>query len=123
MTADLVRTVEREIDARRHHLIALCAGLVATPSMSPPGETVETAKVVRAFLEGEGLVCETVACDPRAPNLIAKIGTGDRGRHVVFNAHMDTMQPGDQSRWTVPILELTRRNGRLYGLGMGNMKG
>jgi succinyl-diaminopimelate desuccinylase len=36
---------------------------------------------------------------------------------------MDTMQPGDQSRWSVPILKLTRKDGRLYGLGMGNMKG
>jgi succinyl-diaminopimelate desuccinylase len=36
---------------------------------------------------------------------------------------MDTMQPGDESRWTVPILQLTRKDGRLYGLGMGNMKG
>ena len=123
MTADLAQTVEREIDARRHDLIELCGRLVATPSMNPPGETVETAKVVRAFLEGNGLVCETVACDPRAPNLIATNGTGDRGRHVVFNAHMDTMQAGDETRWTVPPLELTRRDGRLYGLGMGNMKG
>jgi succinyl-diaminopimelate desuccinylase len=36
---------------------------------------------------------------------------------------MDTMEAGDESAWTVPILRLTRRDGRLYGLGMGNMKG
>jgi succinyl-diaminopimelate desuccinylase len=123
VSTPLTDTVEREIDGRREELIGLCACLVATPSMSPPGETVETAKVVRAFLAGNGLECETVACDPKAPNLVAHVGTPGRGRHVVFNAHMDTMQPGDASRWTVPVLELTRRQSRLYGLGMGNMKG
>lgn len=123
MSEDLADTVEREIEARREELIGLCARLVATPSMSPPGETAETAKVVRAYLEGHGLACETVACDPMAPNLVSHIGTPGKGKHVVFNAHMDTMQAGDESKWHVPILELTRKDGRLYGLGMGNMKG
>jgi succinyl-diaminopimelate desuccinylase len=36
---------------------------------------------------------------------------------------MDTMQAGDESKWSVPILKMTRKVGRLYGLGMGNMKG
>jgi succinyl-diaminopimelate desuccinylase len=36
---------------------------------------------------------------------------------------MDTMEPGDVTAWTVPPLELTRQDRRLYGLGMGNMKG
>ena len=60
--------------------------------------------------------------DPDAPNLVGHVGE-KRGRHVVFNAHMDTMQPGDESRWSVPALKLTRKDGRLYGLRMGNMKG
>ena len=36
---------------------------------------------------------------------------------------MDTMEASDASAWTVPIMQLTRRDNRLYGLGMGNMKG
>ncbi len=49
--------------------------------------------------------------------------TAGKGKHVVFNAHMDTMQAGDESAWSVPTLSLTRKDGRLYGLGMGNLKG
>jgi len=41
----------------------------------------------------------------------------------VLNVHLDTMPPGLQDDWTVPIWQLTRTGGRLYGLGMGNMKG
>ena len=36
---------------------------------------------------------------------------------------MDTMEAGDENAWSVPVMRVTRRDGRLYGLGMGNMKG
>ena len=80
------------------------------------------AQIVERFLNAGAIQTEVVAGDPEAPNLIGHVCKG-RGRHVVFNAHMDTMQPGDESRWSVPVLKLTRKDGRLYGLGMGNMKG
>ncbi len=114
--------LDHEIDIERELLIELCARLVAAPSASPPGRTVEVAQIVEEFLNKAGIETERIAQEADAPNLIGHVGEG-RGRHVVFNAHMDTMQPGDESRWTVPTLQLTRRDGRLYGLGMGNMKG
>ena len=55
--------------------------------------------------------------------MVGRVEGGGGGRHIVFNAHMDTMEAGDESAWTVPVMRLTRRDGRLYGLGMGNMKG
>lgn len=114
--------IDAEISAERDNLIAFCGRLVREPSESPPGATLGVAKVVQAYLGEHGVASEVVACDPNAPNLVAHLGEG-AGRHVVYNAHMDTMRPGDESRWSVPILELTRKDGRLYGLGMGNMKG
>jgi len=114
--------LDSEIDAEREVLFDLCASLVAAPSASPPGRTVEVAHIVEEFLNRGGITTERVALDPDAPNLVGHVGE-KRGRHVVFNAHMDTMQPGDESRWSVPALKLTRKDGRLYGLGMGNMKG
>jgi succinyl-diaminopimelate desuccinylase len=114
--------LDQQIDSERELLIDLCARLVSAPSASPPGRTVEVAQIVEEFLNKAGIETERVAQEADAPNLVGHVGEG-RGRHVVFNAHMDTMQPGDESRWTVPILQLTRKDGRLYGLGMGNMKG
>jgi succinyl-diaminopimelate desuccinylase len=122
VTAEFLAGIDREIVAERETLVDLCARLVAAPSASPPGRTVEVAGIVQDFLNRGGIATDVVAEDPDAPNLVGHVGEG-RGRHVVFNAHMDTMQPGDESRWTVPRYELTRKDGRLYGLGMGNMKG
>ncbi len=74
-------------------------------------------------MSSHGIAHETVKADDEAPNVVAGIQGGAGGRHVVFNAHMDTMEAGDELAWSVPIMRLTRRDGRLYGLGMGNMKG
>lgn len=121
-TPQFLADIDREIEAERETLVDLCGRLVAAPSASPPGRTVEVARIVEDVLNRGGIATEVVAEDSEAPNIVAHVGKGG-GRHVVFNAHMDTMQPGDETRWTVPRYELTRKDGRLYGLGMGNMKG
>ncbi|MBV9066961.1 MAG: M20/M25/M40 family metallo-hydrolase [Methylobacteriaceae bacterium] len=118
----LLQEIDAEILAAREQLVELCGRLVAAPSESPPGRTVEVAKIVEAFLNANAIATDIVAGDPEAPNIVGRVNEKE-GRHVVFNAHMDTMWPGDESKWSVPILQLTRRDGRLYGLGMGNMKG
>jgi len=119
----LAEIVCRDIDAAREELIELCGRLVAATSVNPPGRTADVAEVVRAYLSGHGIAAETIAADDEAPNVVGRIDGSAGGRHIVFNAHMDTMEAGDEAAWTVPILRLTRRHGHLYGLGMGNMKG
>jgi succinyl-diaminopimelate desuccinylase len=123
MPSSLADTVCRDIDAAREELIELCGQLVAASSVNPPGRTVEVAEAVRAYLSSHGIATERVTADDDAPNIIGRVEAGADGRHVVFNAHMDTMEAGDEAAWTVPIMRLSRRDGRLYGLGMGNMKG
>ncbi|MBS0394755.1 MAG: M20/M25/M40 family metallo-hydrolase, partial [Proteobacteria bacterium] len=123
MTASLIPTICADIDANREALIALCAKLVAARSVNPPGDTTGVAKIVDDYLAAGGIATERVAVDPSTPNLVGIVAGSAPGRHVLFNAHMDTMEPGRESDWTVPIFELTRRDGRLYGLGLGNMKG
>jgi succinyl-diaminopimelate desuccinylase len=112
-----------DIEAARSELVDLCGRLVAAPSVNPPGRTAEVAAVVQAYLSGHGLATETVKADDDAPNVVGQVDGDSSGRHVVFNAHMDTMEAGDGSDWSVPIFELSKAEGRLYGLGMGNMKG
>ena len=117
------RNLDLDIDAHRESLIRFCGQLVAEESVNPPGQTVGVADAVQRYLTEHGLGAERVAMDEAAPNVVCTLEAPRAGAHVVFNAHMDTMLPGDESAWSVPILEMTRRDGRLYGLGMGNMKG
>jgi succinyl-diaminopimelate desuccinylase len=121
--ASLCETIDRDIDAERDSLIRLCAELVGAVSINPPGRTAEMAAVVKAWLDARGVPAEIVAADAEAPNVVGSVACAGPGRHVVFNAHMDTMEPGDISAWSAPPFELTRRDARLFGLGMGNMKG
>jgi len=111
------------VDAREGELVALCADLVAARSVNPPGDTRAAAAVVGRFLAGNGLVSETLAARPEMPNVVASVDGAGPGPHLVLNVHLDTMEPGDEAAWTVPPWRLTERDGRLYGLGMGNMKG
>jgi succinyl-diaminopimelate desuccinylase len=121
--AKLVASIDAEIEAEAGAIVDLCAQLVAAPSANPPGNTAEVARVVAGFLGDADIPIEVVAEDEAAPNIVGRVDGKASGQHVVFNAHMDTMQPGDISAWTKPVHELTCQDGRLYGLGMGNMKG
>lgn len=109
---------------RETELLDLCRDLVAARSENPPGCTVEAALVVECFLARYGVACERVARDLAKPNLVATVeGGGGAGPHLVLNGHLDTLHPGEGAGWTVPPFAPTERNGRLFGLGMGNMKG
>ena len=112
-----------EVAAEREELVALCARLVAAPSANPPGDTRRVADVVAGFLRDRGLASELVAAVPEMPSVLATVRGTRPGPHLVLNVHLDTMPPGDEALWSVPRYALTRDGGRLYGLGMGNMKG
>jgi succinyl-diaminopimelate desuccinylase len=121
--ADLADLIDSEIDAAKGGLIGLCAALVAADSTNPPGNTAGVAAAVAAWLDEAGAPVERVDASDQKPNIVSRVQGASPGRHVVFNAHMDTMEAGDEALWSCPPLALTRRDGRLFGLGMGNMKG
>ena len=112
-----------DVTARTEEIVALCADLVAAPSVNPPGDTREVADVVTRALADRGLTGRSEHVDPLMPSVLTDLDSGRPGPHLILNVHLDTMPPGDETAWSVPVWELTRRDGRLYGLGMGNMKG
>lgn len=71
-----------------------------------------------------GFTCEIMPCSDAANdnkcNLLATFGSGPGG--LVLAGHTDTV-PMDAALWTVDPLRLTERNGKLYGLGVTDMKG
>lgn len=121
--AVLTDQVLGRVQQQREQIVQLCADLVAAPSVNPIGDTRQVAAVVREALSARGITTRTEHTDPTMPNLLTTLDSGRPGPHLILNVHLDTMPPGDESQWTVPVWQLTRAAGRLYGLGMGNMKG
>jgi succinyl-diaminopimelate desuccinylase len=114
---------QQTVETRREDIVSLCADLVAARSVNPDGDTRDAASVVAAALQRFGIQARLERTVPTMPSVLAELDSGRPGRHLVLNVHLDTMPPGDETAWSVPIYELTRRDGLLYGLGMGNMKG
>ena len=110
------------IDAERETLVALCGALVEARSVNPPGDVRAAASVVRDFLAGRGIEAEVLAAREEKPNLVMHVSGAGPGRHLSLNGHLDTIPPGDETAWSVPVFRMERREGRLTGLGIGNMK-
>lgn len=117
------RELSDYVDAHREALVGLLGALIAERSPNPPGDCSGVARVLTAWLGARRIALETIARVPSKPNMVSTAEGSRHGPHLVLNGHMDTIGPGDEAAWTVPLYEMTRRDGRLFGLGSGNMKG
>ena len=122
-TSEFAELVRAEVETRREAIVSLARAVVTAPSVNPPGDTRLVAERVMSFFSHCGIEATDYRVVDTMPSVLVNIDSGRPGKHLLFNAHLDTMPPGDENLWSVPPYELTRRDGRLYGLGMGNMKG
>ncbi len=110
------------IDERR--LVELALRLVSTPSFT--GSEQAAAEVVRAVFEELGLAVQWQQVEAGRANVLGTwAGTGG-GSTLMFNGHLDTSYSGREP-WLQGIPgfqpEGFERDGRIYGLGISNMKG
>lgn len=101
----------------------LARALVGVPSEYPPGNTHAMARAVEDRVRGiPGLEVERHDTLAHVANLVLRVRGARPGRRLVFNGHMDTFPLVNRAGWTSdPAGEL--RDGRLYGLGVSDMKG
>jgi len=122
-TSEIVRAARATIDLRSDAIVKLCGRLVDARSINPPGDTQAVARVVVDALSQLGVKSSVVSKIESMPCVVAEIGGSRPGPHLVLNVHLDTMPAGDETAWSFDPYRVTSFNGRLYGLGMGNMKG
>jgi putative selenium metabolism hydrolase len=79
----------------------------------------EGPAVERTLQELSKIGCDEVWVDS-AGNALGRIGKGKRV--ILFNAHLDTNEVSDPSRWPHPPLEPVIENGVLFGLGASDCK-
>lgn len=102
--------------------------VVSLPSVSSANSRIDTSnKPVIDHLadqfEALGFNCELIPIPKSAGrkfNLIATLGAGPGG--LVLAGHTDTV-PLDEELWSVDPFQLTEKEGKLFGLGITDMKG
>jgi putative selenium metabolism hydrolase len=103
--------------AYRPRMIAFAQRLIQTPSLS--GQEDAVAALVADEMRALGY--DSVSSDA-AGNVIGQV-KGGTGRHVLFNAHMDHVAPGDESLWPHPPYAGYVGDGYLWGRAASDVKG
>jgi acetylornithine deacetylase len=110
------------VDERR--LVAWACDAVSIPSFT--GEEQEAAEWIAGELRALGLSVQLQQVEQGRANVLAtRAGTGG-GKTLMFNGHLDTSYSGREP-WSQGVEgfqpEGVERDGRIWGLGISNMKG
>lgn len=100
--------------------------LVSIPTENPPGNEAEIVEYLFDRFDDSPVAfdIETQRIDPDDPNrrnVIARAGDPMLGT-LLLTGHLDVV-PAAASEWSVPPFDLTRRDGRVVGRGVADMKG
>ena len=111
---DVVSLVEPHYD----RMITFCQRCIQTPSL--PGEEGDFAALVKAEMELLGY--DEVWTDEWG-NVVGLLRGRGSGRSVMFNGHLDHVDPGSADDWPYPPYGGELHDGRLWGRGATDMKG
>ena len=115
---DLVSHISRE------RLVRTACGLVDIPS--PTGSEQAIAEHVRDLFGEMGLAVAWQEVEDGRPNVVGTWEGSGGGRTLMFNGHLDTSYSGREPHLQGKIgfqPHAVVRDGRIYGLGISNMKG
>ncbi len=123
--AQLLITIDRWLVTHRAELLARIGALVAFPTLSPPGRNTDDAqRAVAAWFAELGGAVEWLPVYPGDSDVVGRwpAAPGATGRSLLFNGHIDVAEVATEG-WASPPFALTARGGRVYGRGVGDMKG
>jgi len=110
--------VQSAMNHSEDQLVEFCRQLVQTPS--PSGREEEIAKLIASKMRE--LQYDSVEVDDFG-NVIGTIEGAAKGRTVIFDGHMDTVDPGDVRNWRVDPYGAKVIGNAIYGRGACDMKG
>ncbi len=119
---EVVAAIEGAVDRTR--LVGTAKALVDVGS--PTGHEADIAHEVAARCEQLGLRTVLQEVEPGRPNVLGTRPGVGIGRSLMFNGHMDTSYSGDEPHLRdLPGFRpvALERDGRIWGLGIANMKG
>ncbi|HZR95470.1 MAG TPA: M20/M25/M40 family metallo-hydrolase [Gaiellaceae bacterium] len=105
-------------------LVETASALIDVPSFT--GDEENAARLVAEILDGMGLQVQWQQVEEGRANALGTWAGAGGGKSLMFNGHLDTSYSGREP-WlrNVPGFQPSafERDGRLYGLGVSNMKG
>jgi acetylornithine deacetylase len=120
---DAERKVARYIASRADEIFDFTCDLIRTPSVNPPGNEVAVSKVIMKRLDELGITdASAVGCREDRPNVLAKVDGSRKGKTLMLSGHIDTKPAGNMDEWKTDPWEPTVVDGKLIGLGSGDMK-
>ena len=102
-------------------IINILKNIVAINSAYPTGNTSTLNQYIYRYLKNSKLHLSLEGPGKDKLNLIAKNFKGN-SKSIVFNSHIDTVQP-NINEWTTDPFRLIKKGNFLYGLGSVNCKG
>ncbi len=116
-------TVTTYLDARAADVLEFARDLIRTPSPNPPGDERAVADAVTTRLRELGVDhVERVGAAEERPNLIVRVPGSSPGPRLMLSGHLDTKPAGDLTAWETDPWDPVVDDGRLIGLGSGDMK-
>ena len=119
---DAVKTLMGQAKTDLAELVAFKS--VADPKQFPPQECENAAQWVVDAFAAAGLQDVRMSMTPDGSNCVHGHAPGPEGTPtVLLYCHYDVQPPLGEDAWTVPVFELTERDGRWYGRGSADCKG
>ncbi len=136
MTTPVADLLADAVAGRADERIEFLQELVRTPSMT--GNEGRIQELLESAFKRAGLGVRTQSLDAdriakflptvagsdlsERPNVIGVLPGSGGGRSLLLNAHVDTVLPGDDARWTYPPFSGELVDGDVWGLGACDMK-
>ena len=127
LRAQIAATPSRTIDwaAMQTEAVDVLRQYLRINTSNPPGNEMETARFLKAFLEKEGIeahLLDTVELGKGRANLYARLKGSGSKKAIALVQHMDVV-PVTPAYWTMPAFAGEIKDGFLYGRGALDMKG
>ncbi|MFN8527212.1 MAG: M20/M25/M40 family metallo-hydrolase [Anaerolineae bacterium] len=119
--SELADSLNILLDRHREALTEFTGDLLRIPSVN--GVDPESAIAARIAEQARryGLDAQIVGADLQRPNVIVTVGEGEPG--LILIGHLDTVAPGDRSRWSHDPFGGECAESRMYGRGAIDTKG
>lgn len=111
VVTDTTERVVDHLEAQRGDVVRLCTKLVRVPSLS--GEESAVARLIEEEMKKRGF--DEVFVD-NIGNVIGVVRGARRRPVLVYNGHMDHVDPGDLSMWKADPYSAELMDGRVFGV-------